>query len=117
MKKILIVDDNESNITILLEILGESYDISVALTGEDALESLEDEIPHLVLLDIVMEGMSGIEVCEIMRENKHTKKVPILFLTATNYAFKSITDRIGGNDLLGKPFKPDILKQKIEALI
>lgn len=117
MKKILIVDDNESNITILLEILGGSYDISVALTGEDALESLEDEIPHLVLLDIVMEGMSGIEVCEIMRETKRTKNVPVLFLTATNDAFKSITDRIGGNDLLGKPFRPDILKQKIEALL
>jgi putative two-component system response regulator len=117
MKKILIVDDNDSNITILLEILGDDYDISVALTGEDALEALEEEVPHLVLLDIVMEGMSGIEVCEIMRENRRTKKVPILFVTATNDAFKSITDRIGGNDLLGKPFKPDILKEKIKALI
>jgi len=107
----------EANITILLEILGESYDISVALSGEEALESLEDEIPHLVLLDIVMEGMSGIEICEMMRENEKTEKVPILFLTATNDAFKFITERIGGNDLLGKPFKPEILKEKIKALL
>jgi len=117
MKKLLIVDDNDANITIILEILGGNYDISVALTGEDALEALEDEVPDLVLLDIVMEGMSGIEVCEIMRENKRTKNIPVLFVTATNDAFKSVTDRIGGNDLLGKPFRPDILKQKVQALI
>jgi len=117
MKKILIVDDNEANITILLEILGESYDISVALSGEEAFESLEDELPHLVLLDIVMEEMSGIEICERMRANEKMKKIPILFLTATNDIFEFITKKIGGNDLLGKPFKPEILKEKIKALI
>ena len=52
MKKILVVDDNEANVTILLGILGKEYDISVALDGTDALESVKEELPDLILLDI-----------------------------------------------------------------
>ena len=61
---ILVVDDTETNIDILVETLGDDYDVSVAIDGESALEDVAERAPDLILLDIMMPGMDGYEVCE-----------------------------------------------------
>lgn len=109
--KVLIVDDTEENIDILIEALGNEYDISVAMDGETALESLEEEIPDIILLDIMMPDMDGYEVCRRIKENKQLSKVPIIFSTAmTDIDSKVKGLELGADDYITKPF--DILEVK-----
>ncbi len=117
MKSILIVDDNEANITILLNVLRSEYDLSVALNGEDALEIIKEELPDLILLDIVMEGISGIEVCEQIKSDDKTKHIPVIFLTATDETLKEAVYRAGADDLMPKPFNIAMLRARIKSLL
>ncbi len=117
MKKILIVDDNELNITLLLNALGDMYDVSVALSGKEAFEAIEDELPDLIVLDIIMDEISGIEVCESVKREERTAHIPVIFLTAAHDALKSTAYDAGADDFLGKPFEVAILRAKIKRLI
>lgn len=105
-KNILIVDDTETNIDILLDLLGETYEIVVATDGITALETIQEEQIDLVLLDIMMPEMDGYEVCEKIREEHHTRDLPVIFITARSDE-ESIEKayKIGGNDYITKPFK------------
>ncbi len=121
---ILAVDDNETNIDILLELLGEKYDVMVAIDGASALEIAQEEEIDLILLDIMMPEMDGYEVCKRLKQNPKTKEIPVIFLTA-----KSDEDSIekaydvGGIDYITKPFRPKELlarvnrELKIQSLI
>jgi len=117
MKKILIVDDNEASITLLLGILGEKYELSAALSGEEALEALEDELPDLILLDVVMDGINGIDLCKKIKSDDSTKHIPVALLTATNNALSITARNAGANALIGKPFKVDFLQTKVKQLL
>ncbi len=117
LKKLLIVDDNELNITILLNVLGSEYDISVALSAKEALESIEDELPNLIVLDIIMDEMSGLEVCKKLKSEERTGHIPIIFLTAAHDALKKSAYEAGADDFMGKPFEGAILRSKIKRLI
>lgn len=114
-KTILIVDDTESNIDMLLAILKE-YDTIVATNGEDALKILEEERVDLVLLDILMPGIDGFEVCRRIKQNSEWNKIPVVFITA-----KSDEDTIeeayaiGGIDYVTKPFKPRELRARVKT--
>ena len=105
MKRILIVDDNELNITILLNTLGNTYDVSVALSAKEAFEVLDDELPDLIVLDIMMEEMSGIEMCKKIKSEKRTEHIPVIFLTAAHDALKESAYEAGADDFMGKPFE------------
>ena len=118
-KTILIVDDTETNIDILLELLGNEYDILVALDGQSAIEIIEDDNQiDLILLDIMMPNMSGYEACKIFKTMDKAKNIPIIFITA-----KSDEDSIeeaydaGGVDYISKPFKPRELLARIKTQI
>lgn len=117
MKKILIVDDNELNITILLNILGSKYDISVALSAKETFEIIEDELPDLIVLDIIMDEMNGIEVCKKIKSDKRTEHIPIIFLTAAHDVLKESAYEAGADDFMGKPFEGAMLRSKIKRLI
>ncbi len=113
---ILVVDDTVTNIDILLDLLKE-YDIVVAMDGESALDTLEnDDNIDLILLDIMMPSMDGFEVCKKIKQNKKTRDIPVIFLTA-----KSDDDSIktafevGGIDYITKPFRPIELTSKIKT--
>ena len=79
---LLIVDDTPANIHILVDSLEDNYEIVVATDGQMALESLEDEIPDLILLDVMMPGISGFETCRRIKNNPKTKNIPVIFITA-----------------------------------
>lgn len=80
--KILIVDDTETNIDILLEALREDYRIGTARDGKGALASAKRSRPDLILLDVVMPGIDGFEVCQRLKNDPYTQKIPIIFITA-----------------------------------
>lgn len=92
--KILVVDVTEENIEILVELLSELYDISVVLDGESAMEMIDQEMPDLILLDIMMPGIDGYEVCKKIKSNPETGHIPIIFLTALTHAETQIPAQI-----------------------
>ncbi len=112
---ILIVDDTEENVDILIATLGELYDISVAIDGETALEMLEDFTPDLILLDIMMPGIDGYEVCERLKRETRTLKIPIIFLTALSEAQSEEKGLLlGAVDYIAKPFNPSLVKARVK---
>lgn len=114
--KILAVDDTKTNISILLELLGEDYDIVPALSGAKALEIINKIQIDLILLDIMMPEMDGYEVCKILKSQEKTKDIPILFITA-KVDEESIVDafKVGGVDYVTKPFQPFELIARIQT--
>ncbi|ETR70014.1 MAG: two-component system response regulator [Candidatus Magnetoglobus multicellularis str. Araruama] len=112
---VMIVDDTETNIDILVETLGDDYDIAVAMDGESALEYIAEEIPDLILLDIMMPGMNGYEVCRRLKKGEKTSKVPIIFVTAMNdEAGEKKGLEMGAIDYIRKPFNPSIVKSRVK---
>lgn len=112
---ILIVDDARTNIDILLNLLG-NYDVVVAMDGESALESAEQEKPDLILLDIMMPGLDGFDVCRRLKDSVDTKNIPIIFLTSRTdeNSIEKAYD-IGGSDYITKPFKPRELLARVKT--
>ena len=80
--RILIVDDVKANVDVLVEALRDEYKLSVALDGAGALRSIEKSPPDLVLLDIVMPGIDGYEVCRRLRAAEATRELPVMFLSS-----------------------------------
>ena len=111
---VLIVDDTETNIDMLVHTLGDQYDVRVAIDGESALEDIEEEKPDLILLDIMMPGMDGYQVCEILKSNPDTRHIPIIFLTALSDEQNEARGlELGAVDYVTKPFSPDLVKARV----
>ena len=103
--KVLVVDDNESNLDVLLGLL-DAYDVIVALDGKSALDLLKYETPDVILLDIVMPGIDGYEVCTRIKADPRWRDIPILFITAkTDETSLVRAFDVGGCDYVTKPFK------------
>lgn len=113
---VLIVDDTEENLDILIEALSDDYDISVAMDGETALESLNQELPDIILMDIMMNGMDGYELCSKIKENIKLKDIPIIFLTAiTDVESKAKGFELGAVDYITKPFEILEVKARVKT--
>jgi len=112
---ILVVDDTESNVDILVELLSDAdYEVMVALDGESALEIVKEERVDLILLDIMMPGMDGYDVCRALKSDSKTREIPVIFLTAdTSEASIEKAYEIGGNDYVTKPFRPKELLARV----
>ena len=108
---ILVVDDTETNVTILVEALSSEYEVSVAMDGESALELARQELPDLILLDIMMPGMDGYQVCEVLKEKEQTRGIPVIFLTAKTETEDIVRGfSLGAVDYVAKPFQiPELL--------
>jgi signal transduction histidine kinase len=116
---LLVVDDNPLNVEPLCDLLGAmGYDTTPALDGPTALALAAQEPPDLVLLDIMMPGMDGIEVCRRLRAEPATAKIPIVFVTALSDAEDKVRAiDAGGDDFLTKPFNRPILLARIRSLL
>ena len=117
---ILIVDDESQFIQIILNILKEveNYNLVVATSGEQALTLIKEHTFNLILLDIIMQPMNGYEVCEILKSDKATKYIPIIFLTAKDDQ-ESIEKgfRVGSVDYIIKPFYKNELLARVDTHI
>ena len=117
--KILLVDDEPD----ILEIVGynlknEGYKIYTAKNGIEAIEITKKTVPHLILLDIMMPEMDGIEVCEKLRATKGMENVLITFFTARGEDYSKVAGfDVGADDYITKPIKPKVLVSKIKALL
>ena len=120
-KKILIIDDEPDSFgltTIRLKASG--YDVLGATNRNDAFHILETEVPDLILLDVVMPGASGYEICNEIKSEERTSKVPIILFTAKpdqKKQLKSNTEFIAADDCILKPFEPAELLKKIKSFI
>jgi len=116
--RVLVVDDAKANVDILVEGLKGDYKLSIALDGERALQAVAANPPDLVLLDIVMPGISGYEVCRRLREMPETAEVPIMFLSSLEEVQnKTRGFEAGANDYLTKPFEMLEVKARVKSLL
>ena len=113
--KVMLIDDDESLHVLMRRIVEDAgYAFCAAFDGEEGLTLLAGEKPDLLLLDVMMPGMNGFEVCRRMREDG--RRIPIIFLSAKgDIVDKSIGFKAGGDDYVVKPFSPDELLLRIEA--
>lgn len=119
MEHILIVDDEEDIREILrYNLQKEGFSVAVAENGQTCLNFLENEKPDLILLDVMMPGMDGIEVCERIRANPKFSDTMICFLTARSEDYSQIAGlEAGGDDYISKPIKPKLLVSRINAIL
>lgn len=113
--KILIVDDTEVNIDILVEFLGDIYDVSTASDGFTALESVAANPPDLILLDIMMPGLDGFGVCEKLKGDAATSDIPIIFVTTlSDITTESRGFDLGAADFITKPFSSAVVRARVK---
>lgn len=117
--KILLVDDEPD----ILEIVGynlssEGYQVITAENGQEGVKKAKKELPHLIILDVMMPEMDGIEACEIIRKNPDLKNTIVAFLTARGEDYSQVAGfDAGADDYITKPIKPKVLVSKVKALL
>lgn len=115
-RTILVVDDAPENVEVLNLILSNEYDIKVALNGEKALEIAANpaDLPDLILLDVMMPGMDGYEVCRQLKTSYLTRKIPVIFVSALNEATDETKGfEVGAVDYLTKPVTAPIVRARV----
>jgi len=113
---ILAVDDEKINLNILIDLLGDDYNVIVATSGQKALKQVEKKKIDLILLDIMMPEMDGYEVCNILKSQDSTKDIPILFITAKTDDESIVKGfEMGGVDYITKPFRPIELQARVKT--
>ncbi len=118
LSRILIVDDNPSNIFVLEEMLRDDYHIETAESGEAALEIAPDFLPDLILLDIMMPGIDGYETCRRMRENPSLAGMKIVMVSAKAMKAERLQGyEVGADDYVTKPFDEDELLAKVRVYV
>ncbi len=117
--RILIVDDEPDILEILqYNLNAEGYQVKTAKNGKQAINLANDWMPHLVLLDVMMPEMDGIEACEELRKNKNLQNLIIIFLSARGEDFSQVAGlEAGADDYITKPIKPKVLISKIKAIL
>jgi two-component system alkaline phosphatase synthesis response regulator PhoP len=119
MFSILIIDDEEDIRDILkYNLEKDGFSVDVASNGEDGLKKIKTNIPDLLILDVMMPGMDGIEVCEMIRSTPEFEHIIICLLTARNEDYSQIAGLdSGADDYVSKPVKPKVLISRINALL
>ena len=118
-QSILIVDDEKD----ILEFLGynlrnEGYNVTLCNSGEDAIKLTENFSPDLIILDIMMGGINGVETCRLLRKKENLKESLVVFLTARNEDFSEIAAfEAGADDYIYKPIKPRVFLSRIQAVL
>ncbi|MDH4474419.1 MAG: response regulator transcription factor [Fluviicola sp.] len=119
MDKIVIIDDEEDIRDILsYNLVKEGFTVFSAPNGKEGIQICKDELPSLVILDVMMPGMDGVEVCEALRKTPGLEQVLICFLTARGEDYSQIAGLdAGADDYISKPIKPRVLISRINALM
>ncbi len=119
IKKILAVDDEEDILELLtFNLTREGYQVAGAATGEAALKAVPREMPDLIILDLMLPGIDGLEVAGRLKNDPNTKNIPIIMLTAKGEEADIVTGlELGADDYITKPFSPRILAARVKAVL
>ena len=117
--RILLVDDENDILEFLsYNLKNEGFDVLTCNDGQTALNIIDDFMPHLIVLDVMMPGMDGIETCEQIRLNPKFNKILITFLTARSEDYSQVAGlEAGADDYINKPIKPKVLVSRVKALL
>jgi DNA-binding response OmpR family regulator len=118
-ERLLVVDDEAANRELLDAILtDEGYEVITASDGASALAEVEKCLPDLILLDLLMPGMSGLDVCQRLKQGPATARIPVIIVTAIGkIATKEAVLTGGADDFVTKPFQPDDLRARVHAML
>ncbi len=116
--RILCIDDNRRNLSILQELLEDDFELDCAPSGEDGLNSLKEARPELILLDVMMPGVDGYEVCKQVKADPETSEIPIVLVSALSRSEdRELGFAAGADAYLSKPFDPDVLLDLVENYV
>ncbi|MEJ1222770.1 hybrid sensor histidine kinase/response regulator transcription factor [Sediminicola sp. 1XM1-17] len=117
-KVVLVVEDEKDVRVFLKELLTEKYNVLTANNGAEALEAIKKEMPDIIISDLMMPEMDGLEFCKEIRSNVITCHLPLIMLTSKNSVIHSIEGlECGANSYIPKPFHPDYLQIKVQNLL
>ena len=115
--RVLIVDDERLNLNVLVDLLKDDYRPIVAKDGLQALQRVTTEtLPDLILLDVMMPGMDGYEVCRRLKQSERTRDIPVIFVSAmSDVADETRGFDLGAVDYITKPISPRIVKARVRT--
>ncbi|HTL47319.1 MAG TPA: response regulator transcription factor [Verrucomicrobiae bacterium] len=119
-KEIIVIIEDEKNIVELLQynLEKEGYRVFSALRGEEGLDLARKHLPSVLILDLMLPGMDGLEICKTLRQNPETSRIPILMLTARGEEVDKVLGlELGADDYVTKPFSPRELVARIKAVL
>ncbi|WP_395007928.1 diguanylate cyclase domain-containing protein [Undibacterium sp.] len=116
VSSLLVVDDQPFNIHTLYQIFSGTHQVRVATTGSQALEACEEQLPDLILLDVMMPDMDGHEVCRRLKADERTKEIPIIFVTAQNDPHdEALGLELGAVDFITKPVNAAVVRARVNT--
>ncbi len=118
-KEILVVDDEEDILELVsFNLTREGYLVRRASSGEEALQSVKKELPHLIVLDLMLPGIDGLEVARRLKKDESTENIPIIMLTAKGEEVDIVAGlELGADDYVAKPFSPRVLAARIKTVL
>lgn len=116
LPKLLLVDDQPVNIQTLYQIFADDHEVFMATSGEQALVLCRDKQPDLVLLDVIMPGMDGLETCQRLKEDDDTADIPVIFVTSQNSPEEETHGlEVGAVDFISKPVNPAVVRARVKT--
>jgi two-component system alkaline phosphatase synthesis response regulator PhoP len=118
-ENILVVDDEEDILELVRYNLSkEGYQVVCSATGEDALAKAKRKLPDLIILDLMLPGIDGLEVCKLLKNDPKTEYIPIIMLTAKGEEADVVSGlEIGADDYITKPFSPKVLTARVRTVL
>jgi len=118
-ERILVVDDEEDILELVkFNLSREGYDVLVAASGEKAIDITRKQLPHLIVLDLMLPGIDGLEVTRLLKNSPETRQIPIVMLTAKGEEPDVVAGlELGADDYVTKPFSPRILLARVRAVL
>ncbi len=117
-QSVLVVEDEEDIMEVIrFNLEKEGYEVHQALSGEKALQVIENNLPSLVLLDLMLPGINGLDLCRIFKQNDRTKAIPVIMLTAKSEDADIVAGlELGAEDYITKPFSPRVLVARVRTI-
>lgn len=114
--RLMVVDDQPLNIQVLYEIFNQDHEVFFATSGQQAIEMIRGKLPDLILLDVIMPGMGGIEVCRLLKSDPETQDIPIIFVTAQDSPEDETAGLAAGAvDFITKPVNPAVVRARVHT--